>query len=57
MFKQQQQQKKQQQQLQLQIQAVVIPTNVMSSTDEESTRPRLMKRPDLIPIQKCSMWI
>jgi len=64
-LQQQHQQQIQQQQLQdqqlqlqqLQINAVVIPNSCIMPADDDNIRPRLLKRPDLIPIQKCTMWI
>jgi len=64
-LQQQHQQQIQQQQLQdqqlqlqqLQINAVVIPNGCIMPSDDDNIRPRLLKRPDLIPIQKCTMWI
>jgi len=43
----------QQQQAELQLQTLVIPSGCCLPSEG---KPRLIKRPDLIPIQKCTMW-
>jgi len=45
-----------QQQIIAEIQAVVIPNSSYESSMPSNGVPRLLKRPDIMPMQKCTMW-